>query len=223
MNHEMLSGILKTVTKPGRYTGGEFGQVIKDKKSVSVRFAFCFPDTYEIGMSNLGVRILYEALNRSERVWCERVYAPWVDMDAKMKEYGIPLTAHESGDPLTEFDIVAFTLQYELCYTTALHMIKMAGIPLFARDRAEADPIILGGGPCAYNAEPIADFFDIFSIGEGEEALPELCALYDRMKKDGSYTREGFLREASHIEGFYVPSLYDVTYNEDGTATADNH
>ena len=220
MNHEQLSGVLKTVTKPGRYTGGEFGQILKDKKDVAVRFAFCFPDTYEIGMSNLGVRILYEALNRQKGVWCERVYAPWTDMDAKMKEFGIPLTAHESGDPLTDFDIVAFTLQYELCYTTALHMLKIAGIPLFSRDRGEDAPIILGGGPCAYNAEPVADFFDVFSIGEGEEALPELCALYERMKKDGSYTRTGFLREASHIEGFYVPSLYDVTYNEDGTIHA---
>ena len=220
MNHEQLSGVLKTVTKPGRYTGGEFGQILKDKKDVAVRFAFCFPDTYEIGMSNLGVRILYEALNRQKGVWCERVYAPWTDMDAKMKEFGIPLTAHESGDPLTDFDIVAFTLLYELCYTTALHMLKIAGIPLFSRDRGEDAPIILGGGPCAYNAEPVADFFDVFSIGEGEEALPELCALYERMKKDGSYTRTGFLREASHIEGFYVPSLYDVTYNEDGTIHA---
>ena len=216
MNHEQLSGILKAVAKPGRYTGGEFGQILKDKNRVSVRFAFCFPDTYEIGMSNLGVRILYEALNREDFVWCERVYAPWMDMDAKMKEYGIPLSAHESGDPLTEFDIVAFTLQYELCYTTALHMLKTAGIPLFSKDRGEDAPIILGGGPCAYNAEPVADFFDIFSIGEGEESLPELCALLDRMKREGSYTREAFLREASHIEGFYVPSLYDVAYTEDG-------
>ena len=220
MNHEQLSGILKAVSKPGRYTGGEFGQILKNKSDVSVRFAFCFPDTYEIGMSNLGVRILYEALNRVPTVWCERVYAPWTDMDAKMKEYGIPLAAHESGDPLTEFDIVAFTLQYELCYTTALHMLKIAGIPLFSRDRGADAPIILGGGPCAYNAEPVADFFDIFSIGEGEEALPELCALLERMKKDGSYTRERFLREASHIEGFYVPALYDVSYNADGTIHA---
>ena len=217
MNHQELSAVLRAVSKPGRYTGGEFGQTVKDKDEVDVRFAFCFPDTYEIGMSNLGVRILYEALNRVENVWCERVYAPWTDMDEKMKEYGIPLTAHESGDPLTAFDIVAFTLQYELCYTTALHMIKIAGIPLLSSDRGEEDPILLGGGPCAYNAEPVADFFDLFSIGEGEEALPELCALYDRMKKDGSYTRAAFLREASHIEGFYVPSLYDVAYKEDGT------
>lgn len=216
MNHQKISGILKSVTKPGRYTGGEFGQVIKDKANVSVRFAFCFPDTYEIGMSNLGVRILYEALNRVPSVWCERVYAPWVDMDAKMQEYGIPLTAHESGDAVGDFDIVAFTLQYELCYTTALHMIKLAGIPLYAADRDEDDPIILGGGPCAYNAEPVADFFDLFSIGEGEEALVELCALYEKMKKDGSYTRAGFLRAAARLEGFYVPSLYEVSYLLDG-------
>ena len=217
MEHEKISSILKAVTKPARYTGGEFGQIIKNKADVSVRFAFCFPDTYEIGMSNLGVRILYEALNRVEGVWCERVYAPWLDMDAKMREYGIPLTAHESGSPLTDFNIVAFTLQYELCYTTALHMLKLAGIPLLSSERGEECPIILGGGPCAYNAEPVADFFDIFSIGEGEEALVELCALYEKMKKDGSYTRRGFLREASHLEGFYVPSLYEVSYGEDGT------
>ena len=217
MNHQALSGVLKAVSKPGRYTGGEFGQVLKDKKDVAVRFAFCFPDTYEIGMSNLGVRILYEALNRVPSVWCERVYAPWTDMDAKMKEYGIPLSALESGDPLADFDIVAFTLQYELCYTTALHMLKIAGIPLLASERGEDAPIILGGGPCAYNAEPVADFFDIFSIGEGEEALPELCALLERMKKEGRYSKTAFLREASHIEGFYVPSLYEVTYRPDGT------
>ena len=217
MNHQKISGILKSVTKPGRYTGGEFGQILKDKRDVSVRFAFCFPDTYEIGMSNLGVRILYEALNRVPYVWCERVYAPWVDMDAKMKEYGIPLTAHESGDAVVDFNIVAFTLQYELCYTTALHMLSLAGIPLYSRDRGEDAPIILGGGPCAYNAEPLADFFDIFSIGEGEEALVELCALYDEMKKSGTYTRKGFLRAAARLEGFYVPSLYEVTYHEDGT------
>jgi len=220
MNHQKISGILKAVAKPGRYTGGEFGQIIKNKADVSVRFAFCFPDTYEIGMSNLGVRILYEALNRVPSVWCERVYAPWLDMDEKMQEYGIPLTAHESGDELSAFDIVAFTLQYELCYTTALHMLKIAKIPLLASERGEECPIILGGGPCAYNAEPIADFFDIFSIGEGEEALPELCALYERMKKDGSYTRKAFLHEAAKLEGFYVPSLYTVEYEECGIIRA---
>lgn len=216
MNHELLSGILKTVSKPGRYTGGEYNQIIKDKEKVDVRFAFCFPDTYEIGMSNLGVRILYEALNRVENVFCERVYAPWTDMDEKMRQYGIPLAAHESGDPLSAFDIVAFTLQYEMCYTTALHMIKRAGFPLWASERGEDAPIILGGGPCAYNPEPLADFFDLFSIGEGEEALPELCALYAKMKKEGRYTKTAFLREAAKIEGFYVPSLYEVDYFSDG-------
>lgn len=216
MNHELLSGILKAVSKPGRYTGGEYNQIIKDKEKVEVRFAFCFPDTYEIGMSNLGVRILYEALNRASNVWCERVYAPWTDMDEKMKQYNIPLSAHESGDPLSAFDIVAFTLQYEMCYTTALHMLKRAGFPLYAAERGEDAPIILGGGPCAYNAEPVADFFDLFSIGEGEEALPELCALYAKMKREGNYTKTAFLREAAKIEGFYVPSLYEVSYLEDG-------
>ncbi len=220
MNQKILSGILKSVSKPGRYTGGEFNSIVKDKSKVDVRFAFCFPDTYEIGMSNLGLRILYEALNQKENVWCERVYAPWVDMDEKMQEYGIPLTAHESGDPVGEFDIVAFTLQYEMCYTTALHMLKLAGLPLLSKDRGEDAPIILGGGPCAYNPEPVADFFDIFSIGEGEEALPELCALYAEMKKSGRYTKKDFLREAAKLEGFYVPSLYEVTYKEDGTIAA---
>ena len=163
-----LKRILPRVQKPARYTGGEYNQIIKDKEKVDVRFAFCFPDTYEIGMSNLGVRILYEALNRVENVFCERVYAPWTDMDEKMRQYGIPLAAHESGDPLSAFDIVAFTLQYEMCYTTALHMIKRAGFPLWASERGEDAPILLGGGPCAYNPEPLADFFDLFSIGEGE-------------------------------------------------------
>ncbi|MBQ8907644.1 MAG: TIGR03960 family B12-binding radical SAM protein [Clostridia bacterium] len=220
MNQKLLSGILKSVSKPGRYTGGEFNSIIKDKSKVDVRFAFCFPDTYEIGMSNLGVRILYEALNQKENVWCERVYAPWVDMDEKMQEYGIPLSAHESGDAVKDFDIVAFTLQYEMCYTTALHMLKLAGLPLLAKDRGEDAPVILGGGPCAYNPEPVADFFDIFSIGEGEEALPELCALYAEMKKSGRYTKSAFLREAAKLEGFYVPSLYSVSYREDGTIEA---
>ena len=220
MNHQQLSGILKSVSKPGRYTGGEFNQIVKEKHKVSVRFAFCFPDTYEIGMSNLGVRILYDVLNRCDGIWCERVYAPWLDMQEKMREYAIPLSALESGDPLRDFDIIAFTLQYEMCYTTTLQMIRMAGIPLFSRDRGEEEPIILGGGPCTYNAEPIADFFDVFSIGEGEEALPELCELYRSMKADGSYTRAGFLRAAAKIPGFYVPSLYQVTYKEDGTIEA---
>ncbi len=220
MNFLDYPEILRSVEKPGRYTGGELYEIKKDKRKTDVRVAFCFPDVYEIGMSNLGMRILYECLNAEEGVACERVYAPWGDMDAAMRRHGLPLTALESGDPVAGFDIVAFTLQYELCYTTALHMIKLAGIPLLAADRGEDAPILLGGGPCAYNPEPIADFFDIFSIGEGEEALPELCRLYRRMKKDGTYSRAAFLREASHLEGFYVPSLYDVTYLEDGRIEA---
>ena len=206
-----------SVAKPGRYTGGEIGQIIKPLSEVDVRFAFCFPDLYEIGMSNLGVRILYDALNKCDGVWCERSYAPWLDMEEQMRKYDIPLWAYESGDPLSEFDIVAFTLQYELCYTNVLNMLDLAKIPLWASERGEDGPIILGGGPCAYNAEPIADFFDIFSIGEGEEALPELCRLYARMKKEGRYTKSAFLREAAKLEGFYVPSLYDVEYKADGT------
>ena len=220
MNFRDFPELLRTVEKPGRYTGGELYEIRKDPATVDTRVAFCFPDTYEIGMSNLGMRILYECLNAEEGVACERVYAPWLDMDAKMQELGLPLCALESGDPVASFDIVAFTLQYELCYTTALHMMKLAGIPLLAAERAEEAPILLGGGPCAYNAEPIADFFDIFSIGEGEEALSELCRLYRRMKADGSYTKAAFLREASHLEGFYVPSLYEVAYHDDGTIAA---
>ncbi len=212
-----LSSILKSVSKPGRYTGGEYGQIIKDKKNIKCRIAFCFPDTYEIGMSNLGVRLLYGALNAMPEVWCERVYAPWTDMEEQMREHKIPLFAHESKDCVRDFDIVAFSLQYELCYTTAINMMDLAGIPMLASERGEDAPVILGGGPCAYNAEPVADFFDIFSIGEGEEALCELSELYIRMKEDGTYTKTAFLREASHIKGFYVPSLYSVEYNNNGT------
>ena len=217
MTDKKISSVLKSVTKPGRYIGGEYNAVKKDKAAVNCRFAFCFPDTYEIGMSNLGVRILYETLNRNPLVWCERVYAPWTDMQDKMEEYSIPLSAVESGDALSAFDMVAFSLQYELCYTAALNMIKLAGFPLFASERTEDCPIILAGGPCVYNPEPIADFFDLINIGEGEEVLTEITDLYIKMKADGSYTRTAFLREASHLEGVYVPSLYEVSYNPDGT------
>ncbi|MBO7304724.1 MAG: TIGR03960 family B12-binding radical SAM protein [Clostridia bacterium] len=212
-----LSSVLKSVAKPGRYIGGEYNSIIKSKADVKCRFAFCFPDTYEIGMSNLGVRILYDVLNKEKDVWCERVYAPWVDMKQKMEEYSIPLTATESGDAVRDFDLVAFSLQYELCYTTALAMIKLAGLPLWSRDRKESDPILIAGGPCVYNAEPVADFFDLINVGEGEEVLLEICRLYIKMREDGSYTRSAFLREASHIEGVYIPSLYEVSYNTDGT------
>ncbi|MBQ3041046.1 MAG: TIGR03960 family B12-binding radical SAM protein [Clostridia bacterium] len=212
-----ISSILKSVSKPGRYTGGEYGQIIKNKEDIKCRIAFCFPDTYEIGMSNLGVRLLYGALNSVPEVWCERVYAPWTDMEEQMRKYDIPLWALESRDEVNKFDIVAFSLQYELCYTTAINMLDLAKIPILASERGEDAPVILGGGPCAYNAEPVADFFDIFSIGEGEEALVELANLYMSMKTDGTYTKTAFLREASHLKGFYVPSLYNVEYNEDGT------
>ena len=209
--------LLKRVEKPGRYTGGEFGQIIKDKSSVKARFAFCFPDTYEIGMSNLGVRILYGSINSFDDFWCERVYAPWTDMEAEMRKYKIPLYAHESGDALSDFDFVGFTLQYELCYTNVVNMLELGGIPLLAAERGEDCPIVVGGGPCSYNAEPIADFFDVFSIGEGEEALPEMMRLYVDMKESGEYSRAEFLHRLAKIPGFYVPSLYEVSYNCDGT------
>ncbi len=217
MRNENISSVLKSVTKPGRYIGGEYNSVIKNKDEVKCRFAFCFPDTYEIGMSNLGVRILYDVLNKDEDVWCERVYAPWTDMKEKMEQYSIPLTAVESGDPLSSFDMVAFSLQYELCYTTALAMLRLAGLPMWAKDRDENAPIVIGGGPCVYNAEPVAEFFDLINIGEGEEVLLDICHLYNKMKDEGRYTKTAFLREASHIEGVYIPSLYSVSYNDDGT------
>ncbi|MBO4770785.1 MAG: TIGR03960 family B12-binding radical SAM protein [Clostridia bacterium] len=209
--------ILRSVLKPGRYTGGEYAQIIKDKKKIKARVAFCFPDTYEIGMSNLGVRILYGTLNADEDVWCERAYAPWDDMEEKMRQAGIPLFAHESHDPIRCFDFVAFTLQYELCYSNVLNMLELAGIPLLSSERDDGFPVIVGGGPCAYNAEPVADFFDAFSIGEGETALNEMVRLYIGMKDRGVYTKKDFLRELAKIPGFYVPSLYDVGYNDDGT------
>ena len=216
-SNQKLSSVLKSVQKPGRYTGGEYNQIVKNPDEVKCRFAFCFPDTYEIGMSNLGVRILYDVLNKSDDVWCERCYAPWIDMREQMEKYNIPLFAIESGDALDKFDMVAFSLQYELSYTTALSMLKLAGLPIYAKDRDENSPIIIGGGPCAVNPEPVADFFDLINVGEGEELLPEICELYVQMKNDGSYTRSEFLRRASHIEGVYIPSLYDVSYNADGT------
>ncbi len=215
------SSILKSVSKPGRYCGGEYGQIIKSKENVKARFAFCFPDTYEIGMSNLGVRLLYGTLNAHEDIWCERVYDPWVDMQEKMRKHDLPLTALESGDPLSAFDFVGFTLQYEMSYTNVLNMLDLAKIPLRAKDRGEDQPLIIGGGPCAYNPEPVADFFDLFNIGEGEDMLPAIVRLYIRMKDEGRYTREAFLHEAARtIPGVYVPSLYHVTYKPDGTIKA---
>ena len=213
---KLPESILKKVEKPGRYVGGEWGQIIKNKSSVDVRFAFCFPDTYEIGMSNLGIRILYDIMNKLDYVWCERAYAPWVDMEEQMRAHDIPLWAVESGDPLSEFDIVGFSLQYEMCYTNVLNMLSLAKIPILAAERDKKQPLIVCGGPCTYNSEPMADFADIFLIGEGEDEMPELCSLY-REYKHSDMTKEEMLRRASHFEGFYVPSLYDVSYNADGT------
>ncbi len=215
------STILKSVQKPARYAGGEYGEVIKDKSRVKARFAFCFPDTYEIGMSNLGVRLLYGALNEHPDIWCERVYDPWVDMQEEMKKHGLPLVALESKDPIDQFDFVGFTLQYEMSYTNVLNMLDLAQIPLRAADRAEEDPLVIGGGPCSFNPEPIADFFDLFNIGEGENMLPSIVRLYIRMKEEGRYTRAAFLHEAARtIPGVYVPSLYEVTYLPDGRIEA---
>ena len=221
MNTNEKRMILTSVSKPGRYAGGEYGQVLKDKAQVKARFGFCFPDSYEIGMSNLGVRILYHCLNQQPDIWCERAYAPWGDMQEKMAEHGLPLTALESGDPLSEFDFVGFTLQYEMCYTTVLNMLELSRIPLRSADRGEDCPLVIGGGPCSYNPEPVADFFDLFNIGEGEEMLPEIVCLYIKMKDEGTYTRAAFLHEAARtIKGVYVPSLYKVTYHPDGTVKA---
>ena len=217
----MVSGsLLKSVSKPGRYAGGEFGQIIKDKDKIAARFAFCFPDSYEIGMSNLGMRILYGVLNRDDDVWCERVFAPWKDMEERMRAENVPLFAHESGDPVRDFDFLGFTLQYEMCYTNVLGVLDLSGMPLYARDRDDSFPIVIGGGPCAYNPEPIADFFDLFNVGEGEEMLPEIVRLYINMKKTGATKAEFLLEAARTIPGVYVPSLYDVTYNDDGTIKA---
>ncbi len=220
MINKNVEKVLKNVLKPGRYTGGEYGQTVKDKSKMAARFAFCFPDTYEIGMSNLGMRLLYHAINQMEDVWCERVFSPWTDMAREMRENNIPLYALESGDPVKAFDFMGITLQYELCYTNVLDMLELSGLPILASERGDECPIVVGGGPCTYNAEPIAAFFDVFSIGEGEEALCEMVRLYIDMKKTGNYTKAGFLRELSHIEGFYVPSLYEVSYNPDGTIAA---
>ncbi len=208
--------ILLSIDKPARYIGNEMNSVIKDKEAVDIRFAFCFPDVYEIGMSHLGMQILYHDFNRYEDVWCERVFSPWMDLDKVMREKNIPLFALESQEPVKDFDFVGFTLQYEMCYTNILQVLDLAGIPLLTKDRAKTDPIIIGGGPCVYNPEPIADFFDMFYIGEGEVQYRPLFDLYKECKKNGE-SREAFLRKAAQIPGIYVPSLYEVTYNEDGT------
>lgn len=216
MTNDKYAHLLKRVEKPGRYIGGELNSTVKDMSTVDLRLCFCFPDTYEIGMSNLGMRILIDCFNRMDGVFCERSYAPWPDMEEQLIKNGVPLYALESGDPLRDFDAVLFTLQYELCYTNVLNMLRLAGMPVYAKDRAEDMPLVVAGGPCSYNPEPLADFVDIFSIGEGEEALVELAELIRACKKEGVSKAETLYR-VSQLEGFYVPSLYDVTYNEDGT------
>ena len=214
-----LERILLRVQKPARYTGGEYNEIIKDKANVDVRFAMCFPDTYEIGMSNLGLRILYGSMNEAEGVWCERAFAPWGDMEEEMRKADIPLYALESGDCLNQFDFVGFSLGYEMAYTNVLNMLDLAHIPLHSDQRGEDDPIIVAGGTCVYNGEPLADFIDIFSLGEGEDVTLEMIDLYRKGKQAG-WSRAEFLQHAAQVPGLYVPSLYEVTYHEDGTVQA---
>lgn len=209
--------VLLTIEKPARYIGNEINMVVKNPEEVDVRFCMCFPDVYEIGMSHLGIQILYDMFNQREDTYCERVYSPWPDLDQIMREKNIPLFALESQQPIKEFDFVGITLQYEMCYTNILQILDLAQIPLYASERGENDPIIIGGGPCSYNPEPIADFFDIFYIGEGETVYFQMLDLYKEVKKNGG-TREQFLeRAAAEIEGLYIPKYYNVEYNEDGT------
>lgn len=212
---KLTDHILYKVEKPSRYVGGELNQVVKNPKEVDIRFAFCFPDVYEVGMSHLGTRILYHTINERKDTYCERVFAPWPDMEAQLRENEIPLMSLETKDPLTEFNILGFTLQYEMSYTNILNMLDMAGITYRASERGEDEPIIMAGGPCAYNPEPLYDIVDFFEIGEGEEIMNDVLDVYRKYKGQGK--KKEFLREIARIEGVYVPSLYDVTYNEDGT------
>ena len=216
MYDKRLEPVLLDVQKPGRYVGGELNSVIKNKDEVDVRFAFCFPDTYEIGMSHLGMKILYGAFNEQPGVWCERVFAPWIDMEEQMRRLDVPLYALESGDPLDCFDFIGFTLQYELSYTNILNMLELGGIPLKSSERTGLRHIVIGGGPCACNPEPLAEFFDLFCLGDGEEVDLEVIELWRQCRDEGC-SRQDFLRRAAKIPGVYVPSLYTVTYHEDGT------
>ena len=213
--NKISDDILCKVEKPSRYVGGELNQVIKDPKDVDIRFAFCFPDVYEVGMSHLGTRILYHTINLREDTYCERTFAPWPDMEELMRKNNIPLYTLETKDSLDKFDILGFTLQYEMSYTNILNMLDMSGIPFRASERGEDDPIIMAGGPCAYNPEPLCDIVDFFEIGEGEEMMNDVLDVYKKYKGKGK--KKEFLREISKIRGIYVPSLYDVSYNEDGT------
>ena len=219
MLSQKLEQLLGRVQKPGRYTGGEFGSIVKDKSAVALRYAFCFPDTYEIGMSHLGMKILYAQANAREDCWCERVFAPWVDMEAEMRAAGLPLFALESGDPLRDFDLLGFTLQYELSYSNILNMLDLAGLPVRAAERPDLTPLVIAGGSCACNAEPMADFIDLFILGEGEEISGELLDLLKEHKQSGS-DKPTFLRAAAQLPGVYVPSLYTVDYQADGTIAA---
>lgn len=216
MLSEKIQKILLEVQKPGRYVGGELNSVIKNKDVVAVRYAFCFPDTYEIGMSHLGMKILYSVVNNRDDAWCERVFAPDNDMEEKMRENSIPLWALESGDSIKDFDLIGFTLQYELSFSNVLNMLDLAGVPLYSKDRPDLTPIVVAGGPCACNAEPMADFIDIFMLGDGEETTDLLISLVKKHKELGS-SKLDFLREVATHKGFYVPAFYDVEYNEDGT------
>ena len=208
--------ILLNIEKPARYIGGEVNSVMKDPEKVDIRFAMCFPDVYEIGMSHLGIQILYDMFNRREDTWCERVYSPWLDLDKVLREKKIPLFALESQDPIRDFDFLGITIQFEMCYTNILQILELSGIPLHASERTKDDPFVLGGGPCTYNPEPLAEFFDIFYIGEGETVYDELLDAYKEWKKSGK-SRKEFLESAAQIEGLYVPAFYDPVYNGDGT------
>lgn len=208
--------ILLNIEKPARYIGNEVNSVMKNKDEIDIRFAMCFPDVYEIGMSHLGIQILYDMFNRREDVWCERVYSPWTDLDKVMREQHIPLFALESQDPIKTFDFLGITIQYEMCYTNILQVLELSQIPLHAKERTEEDPIVIGGGPCAYNPEPLAEFFDLFYIGEGETVYDELLDLYKQCKKEKK-SRLEFLEMAAGVEGIYVPQFYEASYEEDGT------
>lgn len=213
---EKIEKLLLKVKSPSRYIGGELNSVVKDKNKVDVRFAFCFPDSYDIGMSHIGMKILYSLKNARENWWCERVFAPWTDFEDLMRENHIPLYGLESLDPIKDFDFIGFTVQYELCYTNILNMLDLAGLNVLAAERDDSDPIVIAGGPCVCNPEPLCDFIDLFVIGEGEEVNLELMDMYEQMKKSGSYDKKTFLRRAAGIKGIYVPSLYNVSYLEDG-------
>ena len=211
--------ILLKIEKPARYLGGEVNSVMKEKEKIDIRVAMCFPDVYEIGMSHLGIQILYDMFNRYEDTWCERVYSPWTDLDEIMRREYIPLFALESQDPIREFDFLAITIQYEMCYTNILQILDLSQIPIMACDRTKEDPIVIGGGPCTYNPEPIADFFDLFYIGEGETMYRRLLDLYKEYQAS-DMTRAQFLHEAGRLPGIYCPQLYETSYKEDGTIAA---